>query len=150
MWEAADALSRIPPFNKPPLSEHILANSEAWQQFIFQKDSDNFAMPGPYSEVEAHDKKQRASVSKDRTLKDIKEVPEEKENLDDIWKLDEAQESSAREEEESEISQDEFLEKPPKDDTEFVVDSLVEGVGEYNEFRLGSVRFEKEMLTRKA
>ena len=35
------------------------------------------------------------------------------------------------------------------DDREQVADSLVMGVSEYHEFRLGSVRFEKEMITKK-
>lgn len=40
----------------------------------------------------------------------------------------------------------------PKDvneEREQVADSLVAGVSEYNEFRLGSVRYEKEMQTKK-
>mmetsp|Transcript_21854 Transcript_21854/g.21022 ORF Transcript_21854/g.21022 Transcript_21854/m.21022 type:complete len:120 (+) Transcript_21854:5328-5687(+) len=119
-------------------------------------------MPGNYQDydftvVERRNSKQKVEKKgKSQQLHEIKEQHEDREEnsssaddnkLDEIWELDEDEEEP-KEKDEDEISDNSYLEKPEKDQ-EHAAESLVSGVSEYNEFRLGSVRFEKEMQSKK-
>lgn len=91
--------------------------------------------------------------NKDSDLKEIKEVQDEDNEdakIDErIWGLDEEDEDDKLKDDDSNLSDEDEMKEKFIDDREQIADSLVLGVSEYNEFRLGSVRFEKEMITKK-
>ena len=48
-WQGLQSLAKMPPFNRPDIIDHILANHEAWTRYIHESDEDpNPIIPGPY------------------------------------------------------------------------------------------------------
>ena len=53
-WEGLEALSRIAPFNKPLVVDHMIMHSAEWARFINEMDDHaNPIVPGPYANYEA-------------------------------------------------------------------------------------------------
>ena len=83
--------------------------------------------------------------------------PDEEMAEDEIFRLDdeliEQNPSGDQEEDEFEDSENEFLQKPisaaEEEHNKQVGETLIKGLEEYNEYRLGSVRYEKELKSRK-
>lgn len=104
-WRSLEKLSKVPPFHRPSIVDHFLANSQHWQSYIFAKDSESIHMPGNFQDYDFEkdtkssklskdgssatlSKKKRQKKSDKDTLKEIKEVDEEAQIDDKIWGLD--------------------------------------------------------------
>ena len=118
-------------------------------------------MPGVYTEYDFDEANKKPTMgsklgknksSKKQNLNEIKEVPEDEDGQekleDNIWELDGDGGDDYDDGRNSVNSMGGDYDNPELDQDQ-VADSLVMGVSEYNEFRLGSVRFEKEMQTKK-
>lgn len=166
-WRALDKLAKVAPFNKPNIVDHIVSNPDPWQQYLFAKDSENIQMPGPYNDYDPEKEAKLAKQKKSKAKSGLKAIQEEQEDeaagedtnpnaskqLDErIWGLDEDDENDSRhgkDNDSQQASEDDNAQEKFQDEREQIADSLVMGVSDYQEFRLGSIRFEKEMQTKK-
>jgi hypothetical protein len=49
-WDGLEALSRLSPFNKPSIIDHMITNNTEWDRFINDMDDHaNPVVPGPYA-----------------------------------------------------------------------------------------------------
>ena len=160
------SLARIPPFDNPNIIDHMIENSDSWMKFYSKTDGEAVPLPGPYinmdvDEVSKLGNKQDTikeendeNVEEEKALNnsenDNKDVINE-EDLNSIWDLNDMEDHMDDDDSDDDLPGTNLNKIKNKDRTKEVYqDSLVQGLDDYQEFRYGSVMFEKEQKIKKA
>ena len=156
-----------------------MRNPEAWNRFFIEAENEAVLMPGPYKdfdlEAEQAKKEKKKADMRRHSSRDFKNMPkaeeevkgsgggqlekipeaaEEEGNLDSIFDV---QESEEEEQKENERESEEYLEDDTgrmkqlmrRNSNDLLVDALVDRVGDFQEFKTGSVKFDKEIQMKK-
>lgn len=63
-WQTLERLSKVPPFNKPNIVNHVLDNPDQWLQYATARETDNAIMPGPYLDYDPVKEEKRMKQKK--------------------------------------------------------------------------------------
>lgn len=73
-WQTLERLSKVPPFNRPNIVNHVLDNSEQWLAYATARETENVNMPGPYLEYDPVKEEKRMKHKKKQLLQRKKDI----------------------------------------------------------------------------